>query len=95
MSLYLRIQCDGCGCISAVPALVGKQAHAQRSILYGSHGWAVGCYSVKDRHASGAKDFCPRCIQDYVRAKRPRGFTPPTAPAQPRRLRLVGGTSST
>lgn len=87
MSLYLRIQCDACGCVSGLPGLIGKPAHAQRSILYGGHGWAVGCYSLKDRHASGAKDFCPRCIAAWVKARRPTALVP--RPDRGAGLRLV------
>ncbi len=84
MSLYLRIQCDGCGCVSGLPDLVTHPAHIQRSKIK-EHGWATGCYSLKDRYSSGAKDYCPRCIVAYVRARRPVLI----AESPGRRLRVV------
>jgi hypothetical protein len=35
---------------------------------------AVGCYSMKNRSSTGtgAYDFCPPCIQNYVRVERAR-----------------------
>jgi len=46
-------------------------SYSLRAKLKG-RGWAVGCYSMKDRSSTGAYDFCPPCIQNYVRVERAR-----------------------
>ena len=72
MSVQIAIVCTTCGCTGeADEGTDRKPAHSLRAELKG-RGWAVGCYSMKDRSSTGAYDFCPPCIQNYVRIERAR-----------------------
>ena len=67
MSVQIAIVCTTCGCTGVADEGADREpAHSLRAKLKG-RGWAVGCYSMKDRSSTGGYDFCPPCIRDYVR----------------------------
>ena len=67
MSVQIAIVCTRCGCTGEADEGAGREpAHSLRAKLKG-RGWAVGCYSMKDRASTGVYDFCPPCVQNYVR----------------------------
>lgn len=69
MSVQVAIVCNRCGKVAdADYGADHKPAHVMRSQSKG-RGWAVGCYSLKDRSSSGSMDFCPACVAAFIRER--------------------------
>ena len=70
MSVQIAIVCTTCRCPGATDVGADREPIQSLRTKLKGRGWAVGCYSMEDRSSAGSRDFCPPCIQNYVRIER-------------------------